>query len=127
MLKKYLIVGRKFHEFLRKENTLFHAHLILSEENIASCVGFNIVETGKDDFELLNIIFKPEESISFNKNHNNRTEVLFFDLKFDQKANIYSGSWESDIIADKKKGSSFLLIFEIDKNIDLYSKLSNLS
>ncbi len=124
MTRKYLIIGRRSHENLRKENILFHAHLILSEEGFPSCVGFNVTETGKDDFELINIIFKPEESISFNKNHKNKNEVLFFDLKFNQKIKTYSGSWESNIIADKKKGLSYILILEVSEEVDFVSSLS---
>ncbi len=124
MITKYLIVGRRSHEVLRKENLIFQAHLILSKDSQPACFGFNIIETGKDDFELFNIIFKPEESITFNKKHKNKNEVLYFDLKFDQKSKTYSGSWESDIFRDKKKGSTYIVMLEIDENVDFISNLS---
>ena len=120
MLTKYLVVGRMSHEILRKENIIFHAHLILSEEGL-SCLGFNVTETGKDEFELSNIVFNPEGYIKFNKIHKNRNEVLFFHLKFDRQTKTYSGSWESNSIADEKKGLSYLVIFEVDENVDFIS------
>lgn len=127
MVKKYLIVGKRVHSDLRKENSIFQAVLILSNDNVISCSGFKVTETEKNNLSLSNITFKLNESITFNKNDNNRTEILYFDLKFDQKMNIYSGSWQSNTVAHKKKGTSFLFIFEIDKNIDFDSKLSNLA
>jgi hypothetical protein len=127
MVKKYLIVGKRVHSDLRKENSIFQAVLISSNDNVISCSGFKVTETEKNNLALSNITFKLNESITFNKNDNNRTEILYFDLKFDQKMNIYSGSWQSNTVAHKKKGTSFLFIFEIDKNIDFDSKLSNLA